>query len=227
MTTVLLVRHGRTGANASGVLAGQSPGVFLDDHGREQAAALGQRLADVPFDTLVSSPLDRTMETADLLLSGRGDVDRWTDDRFVECDYGDWTGRKLSELAKEPHWRVVQSHASAAAFPGGESLREVQHRAVEAVRDWNTELGSDATYVVVSHGDVIKAILADALGIHLDQFQRIQVDPASLSVVRYTDLRPFVERMNDNGGRVDSLRPQRKRGRRRGSDAPVGGGSGA
>lgn len=227
MTTVLLIRHGRTGANASGVLAGQSPGVFLDERGREQATALGQRLAAVPLETLVSSPLDRTMETADLLLADRQDVDRWTDDRFVECDYGDWTGRSLAALAKEPHWKVVQSHPSAASFPGGESLREVQHRAVEAIRDWNADLGKDATYAVVSHGDVIKAILADALGIHLDQFQRIQVDPASLSVIRYTELRPFVERMNDNGGQVDALRPQRKRGRRRSSDAAVGGGSGA
>lgn len=227
MTTVLLIRHGRTGANASGMLAGQSPGVFLDDRGREQAVALAERISSVPLRAVVSSPLDRTMETADLLMAGRQDVERWTDDRFVECDYGDWTGRSLADLAKEPHWKVVQGHASAASFPGGESLREVQHRAVEGIRDWNTDLGPDATYAVVSHGDVIKAILADALGMHLDQFQRIQVDPASLSVIRYTDLRPFVERLNDNAGSVDALRPQRKRRRRRGSDAEVGGGSGA
>ncbi len=227
MSTVLLIRHGRTDANAAGTLAGQSPGVFLDDHGREQVTSLAARLGDVPFTTLVSSPLDRTMETADLLVGDRPEIERWTDDRFIECDYGDWTGRSLTALAKEPHWKVVQGHPSAAAFPGGESLREVQHRAVEGIRDWNADLGPDAVYAVVSHGDVIKAILADALGMHLDQFQRIQVDPASLSVIRYTELRPFVERMNDNGGSVASLRPQRKRGRRRGSDAAVGGGSGA
>lgn len=226
MSTVLLVRHGRTEANATGVLAGQSPGVFLDEHGREQVRELAVRLADLPLSAAISSPLDRTMETTDLLLAGRTDVERRTDERLLECDYGDWTGKELKVLAKDPHWKVVQGHASAASFPGGETLLSVQHRAVSAVREWNTALGPDATYLVVSHGDVIKSILADALGLHLDLFQRIQVSPASLSVVQYTDTRPFVERMNDSGGSVGNLRPQRKRRRRRGSDAAVGGGSG-
>jgi broad specificity phosphatase PhoE len=117
-------------------------------------------------------------------------------------------------------------------FPGegGEALRDVQSRAVEAVRDWNSRLGEDAVYVVVSHGDVIKAVLADALGMHLDQFQRIVVDPASVSIVTYTSLRPFVVRVNDAGGDLSFLAPRRRRGRRprtsSPSDAAVGGGSG-
>ena len=101
-------------------------------------------------------------------------------------------------------------------------------RAVNAVRDWNARLGDDATYVVCSHGDVIKAILADAFGMHLDDFQRIVVDPCSLSVVRYSALRPFVERVNDTGGSVGGLVPPKKgRRRRASSDAVVGGGAGA
>ena len=119
----------------------------------------------------------------------------------------------------------MQAHPSAAVFPGGEALREMQARAVAAVRDWNTRVPDDATWALCSHGDVIKAVLADALGMHLDQFQRIHVDPASLSVVRYTTFRPFVVRVNDVGGDVSSLLPPKKR-RRRSADAVVGGGAG-
>jgi probable phosphomutase (TIGR03848 family) len=231
MTTVLLIRHGRTKANADGVLAGWTPGVVLDEKGREQARALGVRLADVPLAAVVSSPLERTQETADLMLAHRSDaVVRHVDERLGECRYGDWTGGSLKHLAKEPMWKVVQLHPSAAVFPGpdGESMADMQHRAVTAVRNWNERLGADATYAVVSHGDVIKAILADAMGMHLDQFQRIVVDPCSVSIVRYTPLRPFLVRSNDTGGDLSGLRPPAKRRRRRTtSDAAVGGGSGA
>ena len=126
----------------------------------------------------------------------------------------------------------MQSHPSAATFPGpeGESMAAMGARAVASVREWNATLGPDATWIAVSHGDVIKAIVADALGLHLDQFQRIQVDPCSLAVIRYTDLRPFVVRTNDTGGSVaDLLPPKRKPSRRRraaDSDAAVGGGAG-
>ena len=150
-----------------------------------------------------------------------------------ECRYGDWTGQPLKKLAAEKLWRVVQAHPSAVTFPGpdGESMPEMQHRAVAAIRDWNARLGQDATYLVCSHGDVIKAIVADSLGLHLDQYQRIQADPCSLTVIRYTPLRPFLVRMNDRGGGIDDLLPHPgdtgPRGARpRTSDAAVGGGSG-
>jgi probable phosphomutase (TIGR03848 family) len=228
MTTVLLVRHGLTDANTSGVLAGWTPGVHLAEKGREQVTTLAERLAVVPVAAIVSSPLERCLETAAALAIGRDGLAVQTDDRLGECHYGEWEGQALKILAKDPLWKVVQSHPSAARFPGGEALRETQARAVEAVRTHNTELGDDATWIAVSHGDVIKAILADALGMHLDAFQRIQIDPASVSVVRYTELRPFVVRMNDNGGTVNDLLPPKKRGRRRkaSSDAAVGGGAG-
>lgn len=231
MTTVLLVRHGRTEANASGVLAGWTPGNHLDDTGRAQAAALAARLAVLPLASIVTSPLERTRETAQALLAGRDPAPPLeVDERLGECHYGAWTGQPLKTLAKDPLWRVVQAHPSAAVFPGpdGESLADMAARSVAAVRDWNARLAPDATYAIVSHGDVIKAVLADALGSHLDAFQRIQVDPASVSVVRYTELRPFVLRSNDTGGDMSSLLPpkRRRRGRRASSDAAVGGGAG-
>lgn len=239
MPTVLLVRHGRTAANAGGVLAGRTPGVHLDDTGREQAAALAARLAPLPLVALVSSPLDRCVETAAVVAAtgGTPSVPRpevVVDDRLLECDYGDWRGRKLSELAKEPLWKVVQAHPSAVRFPGGETMRGMQQRVVDAVRDVDArvaaEHGDDALWAAFSHGDPIAAFLADALGTHLDSFQRIVVDPCSVSVVRFTPLRPFVLRSNDTGGDLGRLVPQppkrRRKARRASSDAVVGGGAG-
>jgi probable phosphomutase (TIGR03848 family) len=237
MTTVLFIRHGRTQANVDGVLAGWTPGVVLDDKGKEQATALGLRLAGLTLAAVVTSPLERTVETADVMLASAGlEAPRRVDERVGECRYGDWTGAKLKNLAKDPMWKVVQSHPSAAVFPGpnGESMAQMQHRAVAAVREWNAALGDSAVYAVVSHGDVIKACLVDALGMHLDQFQRITVDPCSVSVVSYTPTRPFVLRTNDTGGDLSWLAPQpasdrkseRKLRRKSKSDADVGGGAG-
>jgi len=234
VTTVLLVRHGRTTANDAGVLAGWTEGVSLDGTGQAQAQALAARLASVPLVAVVASPLQRCRETTDLFLDGR-DVPVHPDDRLGEVRYGEWSGKELKKLAKEPLWKVVQSHPSAMTFPGegGESLRAMADRAVDAVRDWNSRLASDkedAVYAVVSHGDVIKAILADALGMHLDQFQRLVVDPGSVSIVSYTPLRPFVLRVNDVGGDLSFLAPRKGTRRRRkapSSEASLGGGRGA
>jgi probable phosphomutase (TIGR03848 family) len=230
VTTVILLRHGRTTANAAGVLAGWTPGVRLDDAGTAQVQAVAQRLSAVPLAAVVSSPLERCQQTAGAVVEGRS-MELQTDDRLGEARYGDWTGRPIKELVKEPMWKVVQQHPSAAVFPGaeGEGLAQTQARAVAAVREWNAKLGPDAVWLACSHGDVIKAVLADALGVHLDQFQRIVVDPASLSVVTYTDTRPFVARVNDTGGDVSALIPptKKRRGRRAASsDAVVGGGAG-
>lgn len=203
------------------MLAGWTPGVRLDERGRKQAADLAGRLAPLPLDAIVASPLERCQETARAILAARDGMEVRTDERFGEVRYGDWTGRKLEELAKEELWKVVQAHPSAVRFPGGESLAAVQHRAIAAVREWNERLGPKATYVVCSHGDVIKAIVADALGLHLDQFQRIQADPAALTVIRYTDLRPFLVRLNDHGARIDDLLAKSGED----SDAPIGGGA--
>jgi probable phosphomutase (TIGR03848 family) len=208
VTLVLLVRHGLTAATGT-VLTGRTPGIALDDRGREQASALGARLAGVHLDAIVTSPLERCRETAAAIAAARDghQVAVHEDERFAEVAYGDWTGKPIKRLAKEPLWRVVQAHPSAARFPGagGESLPGVQQRAVAAIRDWNARLGPRAAYLVCSHGDVLKSVIADSLGMHLDMFQRIQVDPCSLSVVRYTPLRPFVVKMNDTGSSVSGL----------------------
>jgi probable phosphomutase (TIGR03848 family) len=227
VTLVLLVRHGLTGATGS-VLAGRTPGIPLDDRGREQAAGLAARLASVPLDAIVTSPVQRCRETADAIAAARNGhpVAVAEDEQFAEVRYGDWTGKPLRWLARDPLWRAVQAHPSAVRFPGadGEAMADVQHRAVRAVRDWNSRLGPDAAYLICSHGDVIKSVLADCLGMHLDMFQRLSVDPCSLSVIRYTPLRPFLLRMNDTGGSVASLiRPARTG---RDSAAVIGGGAG-
>lgn len=234
MTTVLLIRHGRTTANASGVLAGRTPGIELDERGRGQAEALATRLAAVPLAAVVSSPLERTHQTAEALMADRSGVALHLDEQLTECDYGHWSGRDLKTLAKEPLWKTVQAHPAAAVFPGGEAMAAMSARAVTAIRRWNAQLGEHATYAVVSHGDIIKAIAADALGMHLDLFQRLQVDPCSVTVIRYTATRPFVLRLNDTGGDVAALIPPKRRSRRTparslsaDSDAVVGGGAGS
>jgi probable phosphomutase (TIGR03848 family) len=230
VATVILLRHGRTAANASGTLAGTQP-VPLDDAGQLQAKAAGERLAGLPLAAVVTSPLARCRETLALALP---EVAPQVDARLVECGYGEWEGQPLGKLAKDPLWKVVQQHPSAAVFPGGEPMSAMSARAVAAVRDWDArvtaERGAGALWLACSHGDVIKAIVADALGVHLDAFQRIMVDPASVTVISYTPLRPFVVRLNDTGTALSTLVPKGKPRRRRSdrdSDAAVGGGAGA
>ncbi len=166
------------------------------------------------------------------LLEARPGLRSHTDDRIGECHYGDWSGRKLAELADEPLMEVVQAHPSAAAFPGGESMRAMQTRAAEAVREWNARVerdhGADAVYLMCSHGDIIKSLVADALGLHLDLFQRISVEPCSITAIRYTRLRPFLVRLGDTGD-LASLAPRPEAGAdaAAGGDATVGGDAGA
>ncbi|UXA16189.1 histidine phosphatase family protein [Mycobacterium sp. SMC-4] len=205
--TVLLVRHGRSTSNTAHTLAGRSAGVDLDDRGREQAQALVERVGALPIRAIVRSPLLRCERTVEPLAAALR-VQPVVDERISEVDYGSWTGRKIGELVKEPLWAVVQQQPSAAVFPDGEGLAAVQARAVAAVREHDRRLadehGSDVLWIACTHGDVIKAVLADALGTHLDSFQRINADPASVSVIRYTALRPFVIHVNHTGPALNS-----------------------
>jgi probable phosphomutase (TIGR03848 family) len=228
VSTCLLIRHGRTSSNANGTLAGWTEGVGLDDVGRGQASDLARRLRGLPIRALVSSPLQRCLETAQIVVSGLKDVSVRTDERLGECRYGAWTGGSLEDLAKEPLWRTVQDQPSAARFPDGEvfkgeSIAQMQARGLQSVREIDAavtaEHGPLALWALVSHGDVIKSILADAAGAHLDHFQRIVVGPASLSVVSYTPRRPYLVRVNDDGTDLSALLPPA-------GDAPVGGGAG-
>ena len=190
MPTVVLIRHGETTANARGVLAGRLPGVILNERGREQALAAGQRLQARQIQALVTSPLERTRQTAAHIRAAMDAPPRITvERRLTECDYGQWSGRKLSSLSKLALWQDIQQRPSAVTFPGGEAMAAMAARAVAAVREWDRRLhdehGAGAVWVAVSHGDVIKAVVADALGVHLDGFQRIHIAPGSMSIISY------------------------------------------
>jgi len=189
---VLLLRHGHSTANAEGVLAGWSEGVGLTDTGREQAARVAERLGPLTITRAVSSPLQRCLETASVALAGH---DVRHDDRLGECHYGAWTGRSLAEAAKEPLWRVVQDDPVAATFPpderyAAESLSQMAERVVGGVRALDAEVeaehGAQAVWVAVSHGDPIKAVVAEAVGAGLAGLQRVRVDPGSLTAVQLT-----------------------------------------
>lgn len=205
--TVLLLRHGRSTSNTAHTLAGRSSGVDLDDRGREQARGLVERIGSLPIRAIIRSPLLRCERTVEPLAAALG-LNPVVEERISEVDYGSWTGRKIGELVKEPLWGVVQQQPSAAVFPEGEGLAGVQARAVAAVREHDRRLAdehdADVLWVACTHGDVIKAVLADALGSHLDSFQRINADPASVSVIRYTALRPFVIHVNHTGATLNS-----------------------
>ncbi|MBY0288190.1 MAG: MSMEG_4193 family putative phosphomutase [Mycobacteriaceae bacterium] len=203
--TVILLRHGRSTSNTAHTLAGRSEGVDLDDKGQEQAQGLIARIGTLPVRAIVRSPLLRCERTVAPLAAALG-LDPVVDERISEVDYGAWTGRKIGELVKEPLWAVVQQQPSAAVFPDGEGLAAVQARAVCAVREHDRRLAEqhdgDVLWIACTHGDVIKAVVADALGTHLDSFQRITADPASMSVIRYTAMRPFVIHVNHTGDQL-------------------------
>ncbi|MBS9533010.1 MSMEG_4193 family putative phosphomutase [Mycobacterium sp. M1] len=224
--TVILLRHGRSTSNTAGVLAGRSEGVDLDDTGREQAAQVADRLGGLAIKALVRSPLLRCRNTLEPLAAALG-LTPTVDERLAEVDYGSWTGRKMADLAGEELWQVVQTHPSAAVFPDGEGLAQVQARAVAAVREHDRRLadehGADVLWVACTHGDVIKAVIADAFGVHLDAFQRIVADPASVSVIRYTALRPFVIHLNHTGAQLSAAVTAPPPRDDRVSDAIVGG----
>ena len=200
MGTLLLIRHGRTDANASGVLAGRTPGEVLDEVGRSSTEALSERLKGVNVSQVVSSPLERTRETASILFEN---ADVALEDRLLECDYGDWQGAKLSELAVHELWPIVQQRPDEMIFPNGESMNDMSARASSAAREWDAKLsaehGDKVVWVAVSHGDIIKAICADALGLPLRKFQSLLIEPASVSVIHYAESGSSVSKLNDTG----------------------------
>lgn len=229
MATLFLLRHGRSTSNTAGTLAGRTRGIHLDEHGRAQAEQAAEVLQAVKFDALVSSPLERCQETIAFAAAGRRRKVR-LDEALIEAGYGSWSGHKIKDLVKDPLWKVVQSHPSAVTFPGrgGESMLGMQQRAVAGVRHWNAKVGDNGVWLACSHGDVIKSIVADALGMHLDQFQRITVDPASVTVIRYTELRPFVLTLNSTSAALGDFiaNPPGQKSKKHSSDAVVGGGTG-
>ena len=194
MTTLLLVRHGHTDA-AGKRLTGRAPGGHLNELGRRQAERLVERLDGVRIDTIVSSPLERCRETAAPLAMARGhavDVGR----AWIEVGYGEWTGRSISQLRRTKLWRRVMFAPSNVRFPGGESLLEVQGRAVDAALDIAAR-HARGTVLVVSHADVIRLLVAHLAGMHADHLQRLSIDTASITAVSISDGFPRLLTVNE------------------------------
>jgi probable phosphomutase (TIGR03848 family) len=204
-TTVLLVRHGQTPTTGS-TLPGRAAGLHLADTGRAQAEGAAHRISALTkVDAVYASPLERTRETAAPIAKALGQrvkIDRG----LLECDFGDWTGRKLKDLFKLPEWSTVQRYPSGFRFPGGESFVEMQQRITGAIARL-VERHPGQTIVAVSHADPIKAAVAHALGTHLDLFQRIVVSPCSVSVIAYHGAGPTVLSVNSTGDDLTKLAP--------------------
>lgn len=236
MTTLVLVRHGRSTSNTAGTLAGRTPGIELDERGRSQAMAVGERLRGVRLDLAVRSPMLRCEQTLSLALESAAMQPLvMVDEQASECDYGDWSNRALSELAEEPLWATVQAHPSQVVFPGGESMTAMAERMSGVVERGNARAaelapeGADPTWLLVSHGDPIKAVISQALGQDFDAFQRIMVDPASITLVYYPSGdgkgagAPMVIAMNTTEGQVTRRLPQAPAGH----GPQLGGGTGS
>ena len=196
MTHILLIRHAVNDFVKTGKLAGWLPEVHLNDEGKAQADALGQRMAEAPIKHLYASPLERTMETAEAIRQHHPHLEIKHIDGIGEVRYGDWEGQEIARLAKSKMWQVVQEYPSRAYFPNGETMREAQMRAVNAVEALAIDHPRDMA-AVVTHADLIKMVLAHYLGMHLDNFQRIVISPASISSLMLGYGRPYIATMND------------------------------
>jgi probable phosphoglycerate mutase len=197
MTQILLIRHAVNDVMKAKKLAGWMPDVHINEEGRQQATAVAERLGQLPIRAIYSSPLDRTRETAEPLAQALS-LEVQVRDGLGEVKYGDWTGKSLEELSKLDIWKVVQIYPSGMRFPGGESIREMQARIINELDAIAADHPRDIV-AIFSHADVIKAALAHYLGVHLDLFQRIVINPTSVSVVRLTPYGPQVMRVNDDG----------------------------
>lgn len=227
MTLVILLRHAHSTANAAQILAGRTEITHLSSLGRKQANRLAKRLGPVEIKALRSSPLIRCEETISPWLRSReeSEIDSQMklrfDDDLVEVDYGKWSGRKISTLTKDPLWKVVQGTPSKVTFPQGENMAEMQNRAMRALERALKTRGK-GNVMLVSHGDVLKSIISGVLNMPFDDFQRIVVDPASISVLDFSSSRPRVLLLNDTKS-VLSLGNSQARGKQ----PLIGGGSGA
>jgi probable phosphomutase (TIGR03848 family) len=205
VTTILLVRHGQTPTTGK-ILPGRAPDLHLADAGRAQAVLVAERLAGIPVAALYCSPLERTVETAAPIAEAFG-LEAIHEPGLLECDFGEWTGRELSELYTLPEWATIQRAPSTFRFPGGESFPEMQHRITSAIDRIRTA-HEGRTVVCVSHADPIKAAVAYALGTHLDLFQRIVVSPCSVSAIAFAPGQaPVVLTVNSASSSLSDLKP--------------------
>jgi probable phosphomutase (TIGR03848 family) len=218
VTLLLLIRHALTDTTGKR-LSGQAAGIHLSDRGRDQAEALAQRLRPLPIQAVYSSPLERCVETAEAVGAAHGLPVRPVDG-LLEVEYGRWTGRPLAQLARTSLWKRIQQTPSSVRFPAGETLEEVQTRAVSAM----SELAGHhprSLVAVVTHAEVIRLAVAHFAGVHIDLFQRMIVHPASVSAVAVGDGMPRILRLNDTGTMEDLLPRRRTRPRSDGSKRPL------
>jgi probable phosphoglycerate mutase len=195
-TTVLLIRHGENEWTESHKLAGRTPGVYLNEYGRQQAEALGKRLAEVKLQAIYASPLERTMETAGAIAQHHQQLEVKAYPGLLEVDYGEWTGEPIKKLAKTKAWPVIQSYPTGAGFPGGETMFEMQARCVQEINRL-VACHPGETIAVVGHADLIKAAVAHYLGTHFDLFQRIVISTTSITVISFSAMGPRILVVND------------------------------
>lgn len=200
---LLVIRHARSTANVDGILAGRQEGIHLDDHGRQQAEALVERLGSLEISGVIGSPLTRCKETAEALCIQRR-IPYLVDERLNEVDYGTWSGRALKELGDEPLWSEIQNSPTSVTFPAGESLHNVFNRASDFLASMATRT-EDEVVLAFTHGDVAKALISVALAAPANEFQRIVVDPASITLMRVTSTRSFVLRINESTTTVQEM----------------------
>ena len=204
MARIVLLRHAHSVANEKNLLAGRTPGIALSKTGRDQALQLVNRLGAITFDEIAVSPMQRCRETIDpWLRSSDGKSRVVTDDSISEVDYGSWSGKSLASLRRKSEWKVVQDFPSQMLFPEGESLLEMQGRALSGFYRLNSVKGKGPR-LLVSHGDVIKSIVAHCLGMHLDQFQRLVIEPASITIIDTDNGMSRLVRFNDAKGFLTS-----------------------
>lgn len=197
MCTLLLIRHA-TNDWVKGRLAGWTPGVHLNGEGKQQAQALGQRLAHMPLVAIYSSPLERARETAEAVAAPHALPIQILED-IGEVQYGAWTGGELKQLAKDTLWPGIQHYPSGTRFPGGETLAETQRRAVAALDTLRDQYTTKQIVAIVSHADVIKLLIAHYIGLHMDLFQRLVINPASLTALTFETMGPRLVSYNDTG----------------------------
>lgn len=223
MSTIILLRHAHSHANKNGILAGRMPGIRLSSIGKSESLKLVERLSDTEINYIHSSPLDRCIQTIDPYLNtlGKSNLQEFClEDRLIEMDYGRWSGRKLSALAREPLWREIQTNPSKVTFPEGESFKKMQKRSLAFVQELLSRKGNE-NHLVITHGDLIKVITASLLGMKLDNFQKLVVDPASFTVFKGNLEKHNMLAFNDTESTLRSLIGEQKKDR-----AILGGGAG-
>lgn len=222
MARLVFLRHAHSSANDAGILSGQLPGVSLSSKGKKQATQLVERIGSSNFDSVRISPLQRCEETITPWLNSKyskGIKNYQIDDALIEMDYGSWSGRKLSSLSREKLWKEIQNRPSTVQFPQGEQMRAMQKRALSSVFA-SIEEKKNGTHLFVSHGDVLKAIVASLLKMKLDDFQSLVIDPASLTVIDFDGEKSRLLAFNDSHSPLAPMTSMEKS-----TKALIGGGS--